>query len=369
MATITESSTFDATVYQLETTDQVLGGAGGTSNLQAQSLANRTRYLFNALTALQSALPQNARNTVLTGKTSSISGDYELLISASSNSLLRAQASAGDPLIFTFSNGYGVNGEVFKTIERMTNMDLTVTALSGSYLAAIVMEAGGAGLRLDYINTGRVYFTTVQPTPPAGGTAQAAWYNPATGKWKFCIAGSGAWADFYVLIVGEFTVTTGLVDDPSIVTYPYRQPYYDETIAAGLVITSASNKVPLGGWLLCDGTAVSRAEYNALFKKLGTTYGAGDGSTTFNLPDLRGEFIRGWDNSRGVDASRVFGSAQADELKSHRHIMKKYNRAVGTGAGFFAMDDNGTDGSKNTELTGGVETRPRNVAMNFYIKF
>ena len=369
MANITESSTFDANVYQIETTDQVLGGAGGIANIQGQQLANRTRYLYNQYNSLLSALPQNARNTVLTGKFNTASGDYELLISASSNSKLRAQVSVGEPLIFTFASGYGVNGEVTKTIERTTNMDLTVTGLSGTYLAALLMDTSGANIRLDYINAGRLYFTNIQPTPPAGGSAQAAWYCPASGRWKFCIAGTGAWIDYNVLIVGEFSVTGGLVDDPSIVTYPYRQPYYDERIAAGLVITSAFNAVPLGGWLLCNGAAVSRNEYSMLFKRIGTTYGAGDGTTTFNLPDLRGEFIRGWDGGRGVDASRVFGSAQADELKSHRHIMKKNNRSTGSSTGFFAMDDNGTDGSENTELTGGVETRPRNVAMNYYIKY
>ena len=60
--------------------------------------------------------------------------------------------------------------------------------------------------------------------------------------------------------------------------------------------------------LYCDGSAVSRTTYADLFAKIGTTYGAGDGSTTFNVPDLRGEFIRGWDDGRGADPSRVFGS-------------------------------------------------------------
>lgn len=66
------------------------------------------------------------------------------------------------------------------------------------------------------------------------------------------------------------------------------------------------------GWLKANGATVSRTTYAALFSKIGTTFGTGDGSTTFNLPDLRGEFLRGWDDGRGIDASRVFGSAQLD---------------------------------------------------------
>lgn len=65
------------------------------------------------------------------------------------------------------------------------------------------------------------------------------------------------------------------------------------------------------GYLECNGQAVSRTTYALLFAKIGTTYGAGNGSTTFNLPDLRGEFVRGWDNGRGIDAGRTIGSSQA----------------------------------------------------------
>ena len=79
---------------------------------------------------------------------------------------------------------------------------------------------------------------------------------------------------------------------------------------AGLVAPFSMSSCP-SGWLAADGSAVSRATYAALFAAVGTTFGAGDGSTTFNLPELRGEFIRGWDNGRGVDAGRAFGSAQA----------------------------------------------------------
>ncbi|WP_390895807.1 tail fiber protein [Neisseria elongata] len=63
------------------------------------------------------------------------------------------------------------------------------------------------------------------------------------------------------------------------------------------------------GWLKADGSAVSRTQYPVLFAAIGTTFGVGDGRTTFNLPDLRGEFVRGWGDSRGVDRGRAFGCA------------------------------------------------------------
>jgi hypothetical protein len=70
------------------------------------------------------------------------------------------------------------------------------------------------------------------------------------------------------------------------------------------------SSAPLG-WLVADGSAVSRATYATLFAAIGTTYGAGDTTTTFNLPNLKGQFLRGWNSTgTGCDASRVFGSTQ-----------------------------------------------------------
>ena len=84
------------------------------------------------------------------------------------------------------------------------------------------------------------------------------------------------------------------------------------------------------GWLKANGAAVSRTTYNALFAAIGTTFGAGDGSTTFGLPDLRGEFIRGLDDGRGVDAGRAIGSAQAGT--THAVVSKAGSGGfVGTG--------------------------------------
>ena len=86
----------------------------------------------------------------------------------------------------------------------------------------------------------------------------------------------------------------------------------------GMVMTFAERNAPVG-WLKCNGAAVSRTAYAALFAAIGTLYGAGDGFNTFNLPDLRGEFIRGWDDGRGVDASRNIGSRQDQSIQSHQH--------------------------------------------------
>lgn len=64
------------------------------------------------------------------------------------------------------------------------------------------------------------------------------------------------------------------------------------------------------GWFKANGAAVSRTVYADLYSRIGTVWGVGDGVSTFNLPDFRGEFLRGFDDGRGVDLGRVFGAWQ-----------------------------------------------------------
>jgi phage-related tail fiber protein len=146
-------------------------------------------------------------------------------------------------------------------------------------------------------------------------------------------------------------------------------------IPTGQIIHVALSSAPTG-YLKANGAAVSRTTYATLFAAIGTTFGVGDGSTTFNVPDLRGEFMRGWDDSRGVDSGRAFGSAQADEFKSHTHAISLswdgqdsggavnvYNLAApAKGLGFYDYPD-------FLNYKGGTETRPRNVALLACIKF
>lgn len=89
-------------------------------------------------------------------------------------------------------------------------------------------------------------------------------------------------------------------------------------LAAGAVGYFAMATAP-AGWLVADGSAVSRTAYATLFSAIGTSFGAGDGNSTFTLPDLRGVSLRGFDGGRGLDPGRAFGSYQADALGSHSH--------------------------------------------------
>lgn len=160
-------------------------------------------------------------------------------------------------------------------------------------------------------------------------------------------------------------------------------------VPVGTTVYFSASSAP-AGFLKENGAAVSRVAYAALFAVIGTTYGAGDGATTFNLPDSRAEFIRCLDDGRGVDVGRALGASQADANKSHAHAgstnstgAHTHTTAVGAdfGSGKIGMDQAGTgspvasssSGAHTHTVTigadGEAEARPRNVPRLACIKY
>jgi microcystin-dependent protein len=131
------------------------------------------------------------------------------------------------------------------------------------------------------------------------------------------------------------------------------------------------------GWIKANGAEVGRSAYAKLFAKVGEFWGAGNGSTTFNLPDLRGEFIRAWDDGRGADTGRAFGTYQDDEFGQHAHALPEGGSdypvyGITTGTNERVEDFSSSTVTVKRSLTnavGGIETRPRNVALVAYIKY
>ena len=158
----------------------------------------------------------------------------------------------------------------------------------------------------------------------------------------------------------------------------------------GSVYTFSGAAIP-PGWLKCNGALLSRTIYSGLFAVIGTTYGAGNGSTTFALPDLRGEFVRGADDARGVDAGRTLGAWQNHSMQRHNHYLptssgggnshfvipdgawgistpNEYPSANMAPAVTINADNNANSASGNAGNFSS-ETVPRNVAMHFIIKY
>ena len=128
-------------------------------------------------------------------------------------------------------------------------------------------------------------------------------------------------------------------------------------------ISFFSRDFPPAGYLVCDGSTYQISDYPVLGYFLGDLYG-GDGITTFTVPDLRGQFIRGWDDGAGVDPGRVFGSNQDDAFEAHSHVISDTLGPAGSlyAAGTSGKSVNYTAGSPTTSV-GGAETRPKNVAL------
>ncbi len=172
-------------------------------------------------------------------------------------------------------------------------------------------------------------------------------------------------------------------------------------VPVGSVFNLATTTVP-SGYLECNGAAVSRSTYAALFATISTTWGSGNGSSTFNLPDLRGQFVRGWANTKTNtgDDGRTFASTQSDQNKEHTHSIstasltggiRKISEgflAGGSATGVFTKTSDGNNsitGASSTSPVGGVdfdgththtlgnnggtEVRVKNSALMYVIKF
>jgi microcystin-dependent protein len=141
------------------------------------------------------------------------------------------------------------------------------------------------------------------------------------------------------------------------------------TVRVGTVFMFASVFPPLTT-LRCDGQEVSRTLYAELYAVIGTTWGAGDGVTTFNVPDFRGYVPRGWDNGRGIDPGRVFATAQDDQNKAHTHLIPgEGGGTANTPARTFAIGDRNPWGQYDLmQSSGGAEARMKNLAISFCIQ-
>ena len=163
--------------------------------------------------------------------------------------------------------------------------------------------------------------------------------------------------------------------------------YVDLGSPAGIVAPFAGTSAP-SGWLACNGAAVSRTDYATLFAAIGTTWGVGDGSTTFTLPNLQGAFVRGSGTSTLDPSSpRAVGSFQAEAYLNHSHgvtdpthshtytVVNTASQATGgSGSNYYNSATTtstaaaSTGISVNTSTTGGTETRPDNYALLYIIK-
>jgi microcystin-dependent protein len=188
-------------------------------------------------------------------------------------------------------------------------------------------------------------------------------HTPSNGSWDSLISasgGNGTNGSGTISIVGNLNVS-GNVTGVNISN--------SSSTPAGAVMAFYRSTAP-SGWLECNGTTVSRTTYVNLWNAMGKP-NTGNGSTTFSLPDLRGEFIRGWDHGRNLDGGRGLGSLQHHSLQKHTHTYFQLLTA-GSGAAmgptFCGVSSNTGDGTDSSTGTFSTETRPRNIALMYCIK-
>jgi microcystin-dependent protein len=289
------------------------------------------------------------------------------------------------PPQFFANDGAPAAGYLLHTYESgTTTPKATYTNQAGSAANTNPIVLDSAGRCNLWLDTGEYTFVLATPADVAVWTRDDIAGIPEAEDGEFLpLAGGEMTGD--LLLAGNATTALEAV--------PKQQLDAAITALAESIDDDVSNAVPIGtialwltgvppsGWLHLNAQAVSRTTYAALFALWGTTFGVGDGSTTFNVPEVRGEFPRFWDASRGIDAGRAIGTAQAEETKAHQHLNGVGSLAAtpfvsggvttgipGTATRNFDSDAGVPSHQGNTSSTGGTETRPRNFSFMAIVK-
>lgn len=313
-------------LYQIETTDPVLGGPNGIANQQAKQLGARTAYLRAQLAATLRLSGVNYRPDAAYQIQQSDIGKVVLI------------SSPDYPIYFPDINGFPAY------------QPFTVVFRGNGHQTSIALQSVNGQPVREFISDPNVNDTQ------------------------------------YVLQPGARIVVVSTGVEWFIVFTPHQKI---GPVTGSFMESAVKNNSLEPHWLYCDGRAVDRTQYGDLYAAIGTTYGAGDGSTTFNIPDRRGVFARGFDDGRGKDAGRVLGSNQDDAFQGHTFGMQsdssKLDRSdpnngspsqpiAGVDKAEWKTDAKAqeraiivSDGSNGVPRIA-AETRPTNIALAYYIK-
>ncbi|EOW3235101.1 phage tail protein [Citrobacter freundii] len=367
MANLPETPQWEEGIYQIEVSDPVLGGPDGISNRQGKQLASRTLYLKQQVEKGGSDLAKHIAaadphtqyapkaSPTFTGSPAAptlakTDNSTKLATTAHVKSVVADYAPLSSPAL----TGIPTAPTAAQTVN---NTQLATTAFVKSAIAALVASSPAA---LDTLNE----LAAALGNDPNFATTMT---NALAGKQPLdntltALSGKSVAALLEYLGLGE-----------------------GSALPVGVPIPWPSATPPTG-WLKCNGAAFTSAQY----PKLALAYPA------LRLPDLRGEFIRGWDDGRGVDSARTILSQQGYATEDHAHGLPSRSSTVTDSTINFYFDEtwttSGTDIIKwgNTNDTGlpapnygtfktfkqsvsglgtsAVETRPRNIAFNYIVR-
>lgn len=215
--------------------------------------------------------------------------------------------------------------------------------------------------------------------------------NGTTGFWIVSNATTGAYTVTVKNVSGSVSTdvtqgTSAILYSDGTNVYPADNSPTTGAVQPGTLIQYAGTTAP-SGYLFCDGAAVSRATYANLFSAISTTWGAGNGSTTFNVPDLRGYFARGSGTNADGTVGTSVGAKQSDLVGQHDHTITDpghthtytapKNAFLGGATNYaYTSTETGTTSKVTTGITInnsgtgiGTETRPKNQGVLYCIKF
>ena len=421
MANLQEVVSWEAGIYQLETGDPVLGGPGGVSNKQGQALANRTAYLKRHMDDLEGG------NTAA-GKANKLSTARNIALAGDVTGQAAFDGSGNITITATYKNS-GVVAGTYRSVTVDAKGNITAgtnpTTLAGYGItdAATKTELSAVQTGVDNLGSGTTAagkankLTTARNIALAGDvTGQAAFDGSGnisiTATYKNSGVTAGTYRSVTVDAKGNITGGTnpttlsgyGITDAvPSsqlateavkgiaaIATQAEVNAGTDDTkfvtakkLLAALNNDIAANGCPAGtpfpwplatppmGFLMMMGQSFNKTTY----PKLAAVYPSGV------LPDLRGEFIRGWDNGRGIDTGRTLLSLQEDAFQGHKHgtTTANFSNTDGINNGVSrsgASNDTASYPQSVTDAIGSTfgavrvanETRPRNISFNYIVR-
>ncbi len=376
-----ETSNIAATgILRLANTDVIAWRNGANSADVTMGIDTSGNLIFSGNKHI---LPSDINNGTNANSTTFLRGDGVWIAPSGSGSVNAATAANQIAFYTSATNAVFANSNI--------------TATSGGTLTAVALVGPLTGnVTGDISGNAATVTTNANMTGPITGTGNVTSITAQTGTGTTFVMDTSP--TLVTPAIGAATATTPTTGDNStnVATTAFVQTTVSSAVAfavpTGTMLEFAANRAPTG-YLICDGSAVSRTTYTNLFNVIGTIYGAGNGTTTFNVPNCLGIFTRGFDSSGVVDPSRTFGSTQAGAIQGHNHTATSAVSDPGhhhsttawafgfgssgapagssLGQGVITSTTSGTGITVGTTIgnTGGSETRPINIAVTKIIKY
>ena len=420
MANLKEQEKWEDGVYQIEENDPVLGGENGITNKPAKQLANRTLWLKKFLELLGKKSAPKDLTADSTSTADETGHTHKLpLASVTAKGVVKLNSQTASDSEQDAATPKAVKAAYDLAISKQS----PATTLAGYGIGNFKVENFVGNVNT--LQTDGIYAVTQasrsQNLPVAGNGCHIQVIAGGDGRWCRQIAYIAYSTDMYErhqtsyhteswsawvkidsldkIPNGKKSSAVNSESEDTVATSKAAKTAYDKGVEAKSAADTAQHtandannnantrqlkselvgevaffarSTPPSGWLKANGAAVSRTTYAALFAAIGTTFGAGDGRATFNLPDLRGEFLRGLDDGRNIDRDRRLGTAQGDAIKTHTITVPNsgFEGSV-QGTWFYAESGNGNNNQRENTITynGENETRPRNIALLACIKY